>query len=242
MSDFLAVLQKGLAELKMDFTPKQLDQCQRYLELLLDWNKRINLTAITDSREIAVKHFLDALAGGRYIHWHVPGDILDLGAGAGFPGLVLKIWQRERQFLLVDAVQKKVNFMALVMEKLELEGIQALHSRAEALGRQEEHREHYGIVVARAVAGLPVLAEYCLPLVRVGGYFYAFKGPSFQAELAQAEEALGILGGQVEEVYSYPLPISGDARSLIAVKKINPTPAPYPRRSGLPEKRPLGPR
>lgn len=240
MNDFQAVLRQGLAELQVDLTPRQLEQCQVYLELLLEWNQRINLTSITDEREIAVKHFLDALAGGRYIKWEEAGTVLDLGAGAGFPGLVLKIWRPDYRFLLVDAVQKKVNFMTLVIEKLGLDGIEAVHGRAEELGRREEYRERFGMVVARAVAGLATLAEYCLPLVAVGGWFYAFKGPHVQEELAQGEKAIGLLGGRVEEVNCYRLPVSGDGRSLIAVRKISGTPARYPRRSGVPEKRPLG--
>lgn len=240
MNDFLAVLEQGAAELGLALSSRQMEQCQTYLRLLLEWNQKINLTAITEEREIAVKHFLDALAGGQYVPWPAKGRVLDLGSGAGFPGLVLKIWRPEYEFLLVDAVQKKVNFLDRVIEELGLKGIAAVHGRAEEMGRREEHRERYDLVVARAVAALPTLAEFCLPLVSVGGCFCAFKGPQVEEELAPGEEALRLLGGQVEVVHRYRLPVKGDGRSLVCVRKGSPTPASYPRRSGLPEKRPLG--
>lgn len=240
MNKFSAVLKEGLAQLKLDLTEEQLTQCETYAEMLIERNQTVNLTAITDEEEIAVKHFLDSLAAGQYIDWETAGDMLDLGSGAGFPGLVLKIWQPERQFVLVDAVLKKVNFMSDVIEKLKLDRVQAVHMRGEELGRRDIYREEYGIVVARAVAHLSTLSEYCLPLVAVGGCFYALKGPNFQPELDEAKEAIDMLGGQVKEVIKYLLPISGDSRSLVVIKKVKPTPKQYPRRSGLPGKRPLG--
>lgn len=240
MNNFIGVLKQGLAQLKLNLTGEQLKQCEAYAEMLVERNQTTNLTAITDEVEIAIKHFLDSLAAGQYIDWEIPGDVLDLGAGAGFPGLVLKIWQEQRRFVLVDAVLKKVNFMSDVIKKIQLSNVQALHQRGEELGRIASHRERYGIVVARAVAHLSTLSEYCLPLVTAGGCFYALKGPNFQQELDEAKEAIDILGGQVKEVIKYILPISGDSRSLVVIKKVKSTPEQYPRRSGLPSKRPLG--
>lgn len=240
MNSFIKVLKQGLAELRLDLTEEQLKQCEVFAGMLIQRNQTVNLTAITGEEDVAVKHFLDSLAAGQYIDWDTTGDVLDLGAGAGFPGLVLKIWQQERRFVLVDAVLKKVNFMSEVIEEINLSNVEAVHQRGEELGRIDSHREQYGIVVARAVAHLSTLSEYCLPLVAPGGYFYALKGPNFQQELDEAKEAVDILGGQVEKVIKYMLPISGDARSLVVVKKVKTTPKQYPRRSGLPGKRPLG--
>lgn len=239
MTDFLTVLDQGLAELGIHISDKQKGQYLKYFDLLTEWNQKVNLTAIKEDREIAVKHFLDSLAAGVYFHWQNQGKMLDLGAGAGFPGLVLKIWQSDRQMILVDSVQKKVNFMKLVIKNLELDGATPLHSRAEDLGRDNTHRQQYGLVTARAVAELRVLCEYCLPLLAVGGYFYALKGPNFQEELEAGEYAIQVLGGQLAAVKEYDLPVDGDRRSLIIIKKVIPTPKGYPRKSGLPSKKPL---
>ena len=239
MTDFLTVLEKGLGELGVDLTENQKEQYLKYLGLLTEWNQKVNLTAIKEEREIAVKHFLDSLAAGVYFNWHNQGKMLDLGSGAGFPGLVLKIWQPDKQIVLVDSVQKKVNFMNEVIEKLGLEGAIALHSRAEDLCRDGTHRQQYDMVMARAVAGVPVLCEYCLPLLAVGSYFYALKGPNYQDELEAGEYAIKVLGGRIEEIINYDLPVEGDQRSLIIIKKVKPTPKEFPRKSGLPSKKPL---
>ncbi|NLC77940.1 MAG: 16S rRNA (guanine(527)-N(7))-methyltransferase RsmG [Clostridia bacterium] len=239
MSDFLTVLEKGIAELKIDLTGEQKSQYLQYQELLTYWNQKINLTAIKEERVIAIKHFLDSLAAGALMKWDKQGIMLDLGSGAGFPGLVLKIWQPQWQFTLVDSVQKKVNFMNLVIESLRLEKTIAVHRRAEDLGRLADHRHRYDRVVARAVAALPVLCEYCLPLVATGGYFYALKGPNYREELEQAQAAIAVLGGRLETVREYRLPLTKDSRSLIIIEKTRDTPKQYPRKSGLPGKKPI---
>lgn len=239
MTDFLTVFNQGLTELGIDLTGEQKEQYLKYLDLLTEWNQKVNLTAIKEQREIAVKHFLDSLAAGVYFDWNNQGKMLDLGSGAGFPGLVLKIWQPDRQITLVDSVQKKVNFMKQVIDSLELEDAIPLHSRAEGLGRDGDHRQQYGLVTARAVAELGVLCEYCLPLLAVGGYFYALKGPNYEEELQAGEYAIKVLGGKLEAVKNYNLPVDGNQRTLIIIKKVRATPKEYPRKSGLPRKKPL---
>lgn len=239
MNNFANFLNQGLKKLRISISQGQKDQCQHFAQLLLEWNEKINLTAIKDAEGIAIKHFLDAFAAGQFINWDQPGKLVDLGSGAGFPGLVFKIWQPDWQINLVDAVQKKTRFLSLVCDELALEKIDVYHSRGEDLGQNRLHREKYDVVVARGVAGLSTLSEYCLPLSIVNGYFYAFKGLDYQEEITLAEEGIKILGGSVEEVHEYNLPLKGDPRSLIVIKKQNRTPKLYPRKSGVPKKKPL---
>lgn len=239
MDKFLATLEKALVNQGIQLSRVQKTQCVHFQQLLLTWNERVNLTAITDPREIAIKHFVDSLIAASFFNWKMPGKVLDLGSGAGFPGMVLKIWQQEREFLLVDSVKKKVDFLQRAIEELALTRIGASHDRGEDLGQNPGHREQYGIVTARAVASMATLAEYCLPLVAPEGYFYALKGPNYQEELAEAQEAIKILGDQVEDTHHYQLPITHDQRRVITIKKVQSTPGKYPRRRGIPSKRPL---
>jgi 16S rRNA (guanine527-N7)-methyltransferase len=236
---FTEILRGGLEELNLVFSASQIEQCVLYASLLQEWNKRINLTSIVQEQEMARKHFLDSLQGGLYLNWQGVSCLLDLGSGAGFPGLVLKIWRPELELILVDAVQKKVHFLQEVIQQLKLQNVAAVHSRAEDLGRNRAWREKHDAVVARAVASLNVLVEYGLPLVRRGGFFYAYKGPDCREEIQEARTAISLLGGKLREVYRYSLPVGKERRTLVVVEKINNTPSIYPRRSGIPEKRPL---
>lgn len=210
----------------------------RFVTRLIDANRHLNLTAITEPQEAATKHVADALTAFLVAAWPNGARVCDLGTGGGLPGVVLAIARRDLDVRLVDSVAKKLAFLDGVVEELGL-GCRTLHARAEEAGRQSGFREAHDVVVARAVARLVVLAEFCLPLVKVGGWFVAMKGPDVQEELDGARRALRVLGGAVAEVREIELPLGAGRRTLIAVRKDHPTPPAYPRRPGIPSKKPL---
>lgn len=210
----------------------------QYEKLLLEWNQKFNLTAITDTDEIRLKHFYDSLTCLKAIQ-DENASLIDIGCGAGFPGIPLKIALPDIKLVLMDSVRKKTDFCAKVAAKLGLDNVSTIHARVEELGKDPGHREKYDWVVARAVAALPVLAEYLLPLVHVGGYALAQKGANITEELSKAKNAVAELGGQVSQVMEFELPQSGEKRSLVVIEKIRTTPAKYPRKPGMPSKKPL---
>jgi 16S rRNA (guanine527-N7)-methyltransferase len=217
--------------------PAQLEQFAIYLDELRAWNERINLTAITDPDEIVTRHFLDSLRCA--LSWgEAPTSLIDIGAGAGFPGLPLKILRPALQLTLVESIAKKAAFLRHIANVLELSDVTVLVERAEVVGQNPAQRERYDVVIARAVAELRVLAEYCLPLCCVGGRFLAPKGAQIEAELAAAGPAIARLGGRVAAVEPVQLP-GVEPRSLIVIEKIANTPPQYPRAPGVPAKRPL---
>jgi 16S rRNA (guanine527-N7)-methyltransferase len=236
MIDFQAAA-KSIAGISLDRT--QMRAFESYLEFLLEWNQRINLTAITDPGEIWVKHFLDSLSCFKAIPAGEDLRIIDVGTGAGFPGIPIKIAVPEIRLTLVEAAGKKAEFCRLLSARLQLSDVTILHARAEEAGCDPETREQYDWAVARAVAGLPVLAEYLLPLVKVGGRALAQKGESGPAEAESAAGAMQILGGRLEKILPVELPGILEKRFLILMEKQTPTPAKYPRRAGAPAKKPL---
>lgn len=228
------------AALGVPLSAAQLAQFATYRALLIEWNARFNLTRISEPEGIDVRHFLDGLSCAL-----VTGDLngralIDVGTGAGFPGLPLKIYFPQLRLTLVDSVQKKTLFLRAVVEALGLHDVTVLAERAETLGQQRAHRAQYDWAVGRAVAQMAVLAEYLLPLVRVGGALLAQKGSSAAAETAAAAPAIALLGGGAATIRAVTLPQRDEAHYLVSVPKIKPTPAAYPRRAGLPAKRPLG--
>ena len=231
-------LAQGAAQAGFALTDKQLDQFQQYTELLLETNKVLNLTAITDPEEVAIKHMVDSLLvyDAAKFHNHT---IVDVGTGAGFPGLPLKIYDPSMRVTLIDSLQKRLNFLGTVIEALQLGQVRCVHGRAEDAGRDVKLREKFDVAVARAVASLPVLAEYCLPLVRVGGVFYAMKGSHFQEEVDASHHAIEVLGGKILDVRPVSLPGLSDQRAIITIGKVRPTPKQYPRKAGTASKRPL---
>ena len=219
-------------------TKDHLESVQRYTELLVETNRKISLTSITDPDEIRIKHFLDSFSCMLAMKDTKMSQVIDIGTGAGFPGIPLKLLYPEMHLTLVDSVAKKTAFLQEIVQELVLSNVEIIAERAEALGRMPEHREQYDWALARAVTGLPVLVEYLLPLVRVGGFMLAQKGKTKKV-LDEAENAIKTLGGAPQSVTKVSLPGIPDKRYLVVIKKVSPTPDRYPRRIGIPAKRPL---
>ncbi len=223
----------------LGFSEKQLQDFSGYREMLLDWNKQVNLTAITEPGEVEIKHFLDSLLLRQSPLWTGAGKAADVGSGAGFPGLPLKIADEGFALDMFEASGKRVKFLQELADRLELKDTRSFHLRAEEAGRHPDFRESYDWALSRAVAALPVLLEYCLPLLRVGGFMAAYKGPGGREEAEEAKKAAALLGGRLAEVYEASLPLDQGERSILIYEKVAATPKPYPRRPGIPAKQPL---
>lgn len=231
-----------VTDLGIELTPAQLAMFQTYYEQLVDWNRRVNLTAITDYEDVQIKHFADSLAvllaiGGDF---GAQTSLIDVGSGAGFPGLPLKIVRPAWRVTLVESTHKKTEFLEHMIYQLGLGKIDVVWARAEEVGQEPAYREQFDLAVARAVADVAVLIEYALPLLHVGGRFIAQKGTDPTDELRAAEKALEILGGAHRDTIPYRLPAFGKPLHLVVIDKVAPTPAKYPRRPGMPAKRPIG--
>ncbi len=235
----LELLIEGLEQIGIAYTEKMLEQFSRYYELLIEWNEKFNLTAITDPEGVVVKHFLDSLLLLKAKDLSATESILDLGTGAGFPGIPLKIIYPSLRLTLMDSVNKKVQFLNAVVSDLKLDNVQCIHSRAEDLAKNLEHREHYDVVVSRAVSNLATLSEYCIPFVRVGGIFISYKSSDYEMELEDAKNAILVLGGVIDSIELIPLPASDINRAYIFISKIKQTQNRYPRKAGMPLKNPL---
>ncbi len=229
---------KGLEELNIQLKDEQLHKLLRYYELLVERNKVMNLTAITEFEEVVIKHFLDSLSLVKVI---VPKAerLLDMGTGAGFPGIPLKIAFPSIKVVLIDSLSKRIHFLEEVIQELELKEIQALHGRAEDYGREKGFRESFDLCVSRAVAKLSVLSEYCLPYVKIGGYFIPYKSGLIHEEVIEASRAIGVLGAEIVRSEKFLLPGTEIDRSLILIHKTKGTPIKYPRSAGKPSKEPL---
>lgn len=236
-SNLQSLLVEGVEKFSEAVDLNRVDKFFGYKDLLKEWNEKINLTAIEDDRDIIIKHFIDSASILPFID-NKSSKVIDVGTGAGFPGIPLKIMLDDLKVTLLDSLDKRVKFLNEVIKDLKLGEITALHGRAEDFGVKEGHRENYDIVVARAVAALPVLLEYCLPFVKAGGKFIAMKGSNIE-ELDNSKKALDILGGKLEDVKEFDLPFSDMKRNIIIVRKFRQTPAKYPRKAGKPTKEPL---
>lgn len=208
-----------------------------YMNLLLEWNEKINLTAITEPKEVILKHFIDSITINMYLN--EIDNAMDIGTGAGFPAIPLKILNSEKKFTLVDSLNKRIKFLENVCKKLNLNNIECLHARAEELARNKEYRQRYDVVTSRAVARLSTLLEYMLPFVKVGGRCICMKGANIKEELDEANKAIEILGGRIEKVDLLLLPDSDMERNIIVIKKVKETPNTYPRKAGMPSKQPI---
>lgn len=228
-----------LAYENIELSSAQIDLFEKYRDLILEWNERIDITAITEDKEIDEKHFIDSLSVFRHIEIPSHAKLVDIGTGGGFPGVPMKIFDPSVDLTLVDSLNKRIVFLEEVIDKLSLTSAQAIHARAEEIFRKEEYREKFDIAVSRAVAPLPTLLEYCLPAVKVGGIFLAMKGPSVDEEIRISQPALDALGGKIVEVDEFELTESKYQRSIILVKKVKASPKKYPRGQGKPKKKPL---
>ena len=238
---FVLQMNRELQSLGIALTDQQMDQFFQYYEFLVEKNKVMNLTAITEEHEVVTKHFVDSLALVKVMdRKSLEGmRVLDLGTGAGFPGIPLKIVFPDMSMILLDSLNKRIKFLDEVIGCLGLKGIRGIHGRAEEYGRDGKYRERFDLCVSRAVANLATLSEYCIPFVRIGGYFVPYKSGNVQDEISQAKGALKLLGGRVEDIAEFMLPGSKMSRALIKIRKTDGTAKRYPRKAGMPGKEPL---
>ncbi|MDD4599739.1 Ribosomal RNA small subunit methyltransferase G [bioreactor metagenome] len=236
---FIEAIAKAAEGYKLSFNQEQYAAFDCYYRLLIEWNEKINLTAITQPEEVAVKHMIDSLTCLDQVYFPAGCSVIDVGTGAGFPGLPLKIVRPDINLTLLDSLNKRLTFLQEVVNQLHLKDVILTHSRAEDAGQSKGLRDKHDVAVSRAVARLNILCEYCLPLVKTGGFFVAMKGAKFQEEVSEAKLAVKILGGDIVDVREIRLPGLEDRRAVVYIKKVKATPSQYPRRSGLPEKKPL---
>lgn len=237
---FAAQLKEEVKQMEIELTDYQIDQFYDYYELLIHWNSMVNLTAITQMEEVVTKHFVDSLSLKKIIVDidQKPYKLIDVGTGAGFPGIPLKIVFPELQITLLDSLNKRVKFLNEVIENLQLKEIISIHGRAEDLGRDNVSRETYDLCVSRAVANLATLSEYCMPFVKTGGYFVPYKSGKLEEELENGRGAVKKLSGEIEDIVTFTLP-NADERSLVKIRKTGVMSKKYPRKAGMPSKEPL---
>jgi len=233
------ILVSAASELGLDLNEKMIMDFSIYKEMLKEWNEKINITTITDDYEIDIKHFIDSLTVVLSGKFNGTKSIIDIGTGGGFPGIPLKIYNNNLSITLLDSLNKRITFLAEVINELKMKNIIPIHGRAEELGIKKEYREQYDVCVSRAVASLDTLSEYCIPFVKVGGYFISMKGPQVEEELALSTNAIETLGGKIEQVKYITLPGTDITHSLIVIKKLTSTPKKYPRGGGKPKKTPI---
>ncbi len=233
------LFQSSLKEKGIDLSDKQLSQFEMYYKLLVEWNEKMNLTAITEKEEVYLKHFYDSVTAGFYYDFNQKITVCDVGAGAGFPAIPLKIVYPEIQLTVVDSLNKRIGFLQHVADELDLENVSLHHDRAETFAQRPEFRQNFNLVMARAVARLSVLSELCLPLVKIGGHFLGMKGANLPEEVKDGEKAVKLLGGKIKDVHSFVLPIEESERNIILIEKVKETPKKFPRKPGTPNKTPI---
>ena len=232
-------LKKALRTMGIETEETLLKKFIGYMGGVLEWNEKVNLTTITDPEEFVIKHFIDSVICADYPEYADAERIIDVGTGAGFPGVPLAIISPEKNFFLMDSLNKRLKIIDTLCMENDIKNVITIHSRAEELAKNKTHREQYDLCVSRAVANMVVLAEYCLPFIRTGGFLMAYKGPDAESEIAEASHALSLLGGRVEEVRRGNLDEFGIDHKIVVIKKIKNTPSKYPRKAGTPAKEPL---
>ena len=237
LKEFEEIFSTYLKEVEINIEKEETEHFYDYMKLLLEWNEKINLTAITDPKEVIIKHFIDSLT----ISKHIPhgATLVDMGTGAGFPGIPLKIYRNDVKITLVDSLNKRIKFLDEVIEQLKLKDIETIHARAEEFGRNKSYRERFDIATSRAVANLATLSEYLIPLVKLEGKCICMKGPDIEEELQKGKKAIKTLGGNISKVDSFELPNTDIGRTILIVDKVEKTPAKYPRKPGMPAKEPI---
>ena len=233
------IFETKLSELGITLNEEQKRQFLQFYELLVEWNKVMNLTGITEYEEVNEKHFVDSLSIVKAIDMDSVETVIDIGTGAGFPGIPLKIAFPNLKVVLLDSLNKRIQFLNTVIDTLQLTGIQTIHGRAEDFAKQQAYREQFDLCVSRAVANLATLSEYCLPYVRVDGMFIPYKSGEITEELQQSQNAIHVLGGKVTDVVKFRLPGTEIGRSFVKIKKVQNTAKKYPRKAGLPSKEPI---
>lgn len=233
------LLQEGAEKLGILLTEQQIEQFMTYKTLLLEWNEKMNLTAITEDFEVITKHFLDCLTVQNSMDLTQVKTLVDVGTGAGFPGMVLKIAFPNIKVTLVDSLKKRLNFLQVVIDELGLTNIECVHGRAEDIGKNKAYREQFEVCASRAVANLAVLSEYTLPFVKQGGYLIALKGQKLDEELEQGQKAIDVLGGEIDKLYNVMIPSTDLNHRIAKIKKVKQTPKKYPRKAGEPTKAPI---
>ena len=233
------LLKEKTLTLGIELNDEQITQFNKYYEILVEWNKVMNLTGITEYDEVVEKHFVDSLSIVKALDVYKCETVIDIGTGAGFPGIPLKIAFPHLKITLLDSLNKRIKFLNTVIEELGLEDIETIHGRAEDFAKQIDYREQYNLCVSRAVANISTLSEYCLPYVKVNGMFVPYKSGEIDEELKNAEKAVSILGGKLVDTIKFQLPGTDIGRSFVKIKKIKNTAKKYPRKAGLPSKEPL---
>ena len=235
----IKTMEEGFKQLKLPYSPETEKKFIKYRDLLKQWNKKINITSIEDDEEIYLKHFLDSVILLSEDNINEEKSVIDVGTGGGFPGFPLKIINDNFKITLLDSLRKRIDFLGEVAKELELEDVEFIHGRAEDFGQNENYREMFDICVSRAVAPLNILSEYCLPFVKVGGYFAAYKSENITQEISSSKSAIEKLGGRVKEIKEINLPKTDIVRKIVIIDKIEQTNVKYPRRAGKPSKNPL---
>lgn len=237
INEFKQEFEIYLLKMDIELSEEQYNQFYKYMNILIEWNKKINLTAITEPKEVILKHFVDCLAIAKYIDKNK--TIIDVGTGAGFPGIPLKIYRKDLEITLVDSLNKRINFLNEVINQLNLKEIKAIHGRAEELGKNKKYREQFDVATSRAVANLATLSEYLIPFVKNGEKVLFMKTLEVEKELEKAKKAIKVLGGKIENVNKFYLPNSEIGRSVVIVRKEKETPNKFPRKPGTPAKEPI---
>lgn len=237
--EYYDILNSACNDVGIEFNKSKYDIFMKYKSMIQEWNKKVNLTAITEDEDIIKKHFIDCIKIYKFDKFKELNKIIDIGTGAGFPGIPIKIVQEEKEVVLLDSLNKRIKFLDEVSKELKLENIKSLHGRAEDYAQKEEFREKFDGAVSRAVANISVLSEFCLPYIKVGGYFIAMKGPNVSEEIEEGRRAIELLGGKLQEVIQVEVEESDLKHNLVVIKKIKRTNNKYPRKAGMVTKKPL---